>query len=504
MNPADDPSARVESGEEGEEIQTDPFPHGADMPPEEFRLQGHEVVDWIAEYFRAVEDTPVLAQVQPGEIREGIPARAPERGEPMGEILQGFRTSIMPGITHWNHPGFLAYFGISGSGPGVLGEMLSAALNVNAMLWRTSPAATELEEVVAGWVRDLLGLPETMFGIIQDTASNSSLVALAAARHRAYPQVRKAGLFGLPPGRIYASEEAHSSIEKAGIALGLGQEGVRRIPVDGAFRLDVGALESALQEDRSQGIRPVALVATLGTTSTTSCDPVEAMARIASETGTWLHVDAAYGGAGAVLPELQSYFRGWEAADSVVFNPHKWLFTPVDCSLLFTRHRQLLQDTFSLVPEYLRTEEADRTTQLMDYGLALGRRFRALKLWFVLRYFGSEGIRRRIRHHIALANHFARRLEEAPRWRVMAPVPFSTVVFRFVPAGLEEVELDRLNQAILDGVNARGRIFLSHTSLEGRLCLRVAVGNLRTHAGTLENCWTDLQEVALGLLGEWD
>lgn len=473
-----------------------PSPVLGDMTPEEFEIWGGRVVEWIGSYFREVEAHPVLARVEPGEIRRRLSRDPPLRGQSPSDLLEDFTEVILPGITHWNHPGFLAYFAISGSGPGVLAEMLAAALNVNAMVWRTSPAATELEEHVVGWMAGLLGLSSSTFGVIQDTASSSSLVALAAARHRAYPEVREEGLFGLPRGRIYTSQEAHSSVEKAGIALGLGRRGVQRIGTDADFRMDTGELEEVLDRDRRAGIRPVAIVATVGTTSTTSCDPVADLVALARSYDTWLHVDAAYAGAAALLPECAEHFKGWDEADSVVVNPHKWLFTQVDCSLLFTRHRELLRRTFSLTPEYLRTPEAEEVTQLMDYGLALGRRFRSLKLWFVIRYFGVEGIRARVREHIELARQFAGWVDEDARWLRVAPVPFSTVVFRFAPADVTGKEADELNRSIMEDVNGRGDVFLSHTRVGDRVCLRVSVGHLRTERVHMERCWEQLREAA--------
>ncbi len=464
-------------------------PDVADMPPEEFREWGRAAVDWIARYLDEVEGYPVLAQVRPGELRARLPENAPEAGESFTDIFRDFETSILPGVTHWNHPSFHGYFAVTGSGPGILGELFAAALNVNAMVWRSSPAGTELEEHVVDWLRVLLGLPDGFVGVIQDTASSNSLTALAAARHRAYPEVREKGLFALPRGRIYASEEAHSSIDKAGIMLGLGHEGVRKIGADREFRMEPAALRAAIREDLAAGIRPVAVVATVGTTSTSSPDPVHDIWTIAKEFGLWLHVDAAYAGASAMVPELRRHFRGWEQADSVVFNPHKWLFTPVDCSVLLTRSPEEVRGALALTPEYLRTREAGVTTNLMDYGIALGRRFRALKLWFVLRYFGAEGIRDRIRHHVSLAQTFSSWVDEAPEWERAAPVPFSTVVFRRAPSGLTGAEQDTLNLETMERVNATGEVFLSHTRLHDRVWLRLSIGNLRTGRRHLERTW---------------
>ena len=352
-----------------------------DMSPEEFRRHGYQVVDWIADYLAHPERYPVLARTEPGALRRALPAEPPGQGEPMEAILADFQRHIIPGITHWNHPAFFAYFAISGSAPGILGELLSAALNVNGMLWKTSPAATELEEVALDWLRQLVGLPP-QFGIIMDTASVASLCAIAAAREAAGDAVRRDGMAGGPRLRLYTSEQAHSSIEKAATTLGLGQQGMRKIPVDAEFRMDPAALIQAIAEDRRAGWRPFCVVATVGTTSTTSVDPVPAIAEICAREGLWLHVDGAYAGMAAVAAEFRWALNGCERADSVVINPHKWLFTPIDCSAFYCRHADVLRRAFSLVPEYLRTAEAEQAAvrDFMDYGIQMGRRFRALKL----------------------------------------------------------------------------------------------------------------------------
>jgi aromatic-L-amino-acid decarboxylase len=475
-----------------------PVQHPGDMDPEEFRRYAHAAVDWIADYFRDIDRYPVLPRLQPGETAARLPESAPERPEPMGEILRDFEETIVPGVTHWNHPDFLAYFSITGSGPGVIGEMLAAALNVNAMLWRTGPAPTELEERTLDWLRQMLGLPAEFRGHIQDTASISSLVAVAAAREAAGLGIREEGMAGrdLPRMRLYCSEEAHSSIEKAAITLGLGRAGVRRIPTDAEFRMDPRALAAAVEADIAAGVRPFCVVATVGTTSTTSIDPVPEVADLCERHGLWLHVDAAYGGAAAVVPETRGVLAGCERADSLVVNPHKWLFVPVDCSALFLRRPETVRRAFSLVPEYLLTPQGETVTNLMDYGPALGRRFRALKLWMVLRYFGREGIAARIREHIRLAREFAGWVDAAPGWERLAPVPFSTVVFRYRPEGVAEEEADRVNERILERVNASGETFLSHTRVRGRFALRVAVGNLRTTERHLREAWARLREAA--------
>lgn len=470
-----------------------------DMDPEAFRRYGKEVVDRIADFLADPERWPVLPPIEPGAVRATLPAAPPAGPEPMEAILDDFDRLILPATTQWNHPGFLAYFGITGSGPGILGEMLAAALNVNAMLWRTGPAATELEEVATGWLRQLVALPAGFEGVINDTASSSTLYALAAAREAATDlRIREAGLAGradLPPLRIYCSEEAHSSVDKAVLTLGLGLSGIRHIPTDEAFRLDTDALAAAIAEDRAAGIRPLAVVATVGTTSTTSIDPVPEIADICAREGLWLHVDAAYGGALAIAPEHRAVLAGCERADSIVINPHKWIFTPIDCSVLFTRRPEVLKGAFSLVPEYLKVPEREgEARNLMDYGVALGRRFRALKLWFVLRYFGAEGIAARLREHLRLARLFQSWVDEASDFERLAPVPFSVVVFRFRPPGLDEEALERHNARLLERINATGEVLLSHTRVRGRFALRLAVGNLRTTETHLRRVWELMQK----------
>jgi len=469
-----------------------------DMPPEEFRRHAHAVVDWMADYLAHVGEYPVLAQVQPGDVASRLPASAPAAGEAVDDILRDFRDVVMPGITHWNHPGFFAYFAITGGGPGILGEMLAAALNTNAMLWRTGPAPTELEERTLDWLRQLMGLPADFHGTIQDTASISTLVAIAAAREAAGLGIRDEGMSGrdLPRLRVYASEEVHSSIDKAGITLGIGREGTRKIPTDAAFRMDPAALEAAIEEDRAAGIRPLAVVATVGTTSTSSIDPVPAIAEVCARQGVWLHVDAAYGGSAALAPELRHVLDGAEHADSLVVNPHKWMFVPIDCSVLYSRRPEVIRRAFSLVPEYLVTPEGESVTNLMDYGPALGKRFRSLKLWMTLRYFGAEGMAARIREHVRLARTLAEWIAGEEGWEVMAPVPFSLVVFRHAPAGMMDEETDAHNERVMAAVNADGRAFLSHTRVRGRIALRLAIGNLRTTEEHVRAAWTLLRETA--------
>lgn len=473
------------------------MPRTGDLPPEEFRRLAHEVSDWMADYLAGVEDLPVLPQdLRPGDVRAALAPSPPEDPEPMDAALADFRNVVVPGITHWNHPSFHAFFAITGSAPGILGEMLAAALNVNAMVWRSSPAASELEELSLDWLRQLVGLPEGFEGTINDTASTSVMYALAAARERAYPGSRTTGMWGLAPGRVYASEHAHSSVEKAALALGFGTEGYRAIPTDDEFRMRPDALEAALAEDVAAGRVPVAVVPTLGTTGTTSIDPVGELLPIARAHGAWVHVDAAYGGPAAILPEVREAFAGWEGADSIVINPHKWLFTPVDCSALYFQDPDVMVRAFSLIPDYLRMPEQGQARNLMDYGVALGRRFRALKLWFVMRAFGRSGLEANIRAHMELAQRFAGWVDAEPGWERTAPVPLALVVFRYAPEGASGEDADRLNQAIVDRVNASGRLFVATTKLNGRLVIRFAIGNLKTTPAHLETSWAMLREAA--------
>jgi len=475
-----------------------------DFDAETFRRYGHQVIDWIATYLAHPERVPVLARVKPGEIRAALPPAAPEEPESLDAILADFERLVVPGLTHWNHPGFFAYFAISGSVPGILGELLAAALNVNAMLWRTSPAATELEETALDWLRQLLGLPAAFRGVIYDTASISSLCALTAAREAAGLDAREEGLAGrpdLPRLRVYVSEHAHSSLEKAAIVLGIGQAGVRKIPADAEFRLDVDALARAVAEDRAAGWRPIAVAATVGTTATTSVDPVPAIAEVAAREGLWLHVDAAYGGAAALLPERRAVLDGCDRADSLVVNPHKWLFTPIDCSAFYCRRPDVLKRAFSLVPTYLETTEGSAVENYMDYGPQLGRRFRALKLWMVLRAYGRSGLQARLREHIRLAQLFAAWVDGDPDWERLAPALFSTVCFRLRPRGgaADEARLNPLNERLIEAVNATGEVYLSHAVLGGRYVLRLAIGNIRTEERHVRRAWEILRAEALRL-----
>jgi aromatic-L-amino-acid decarboxylase len=480
-------------------VMNQPASHTGDISPDEFRAAAHEAVEWIAEYLAHPERYPVKSRVGPGDIRRALPGHAPAEGEPLADIMRDFHDTLLPGITHWNHPAFFAYFAISGSMPGILGELLTAALNVNGMLWATSPTVTELEEVTLEWLRKMMGLGDGWFGQITDTASVSTFYALAAAREAAGLDVRARGMSGradMPVLRVYGSQHTHSSIDKAVIALGMGHDNLVKIPADASFRMRPDALAAAIEADVAAGYRPLAVVATTGTTSTTSIDSVKAIGVIARRHGCWLHVDGAYGATAAIVPELRYILDGVEGADSLVVNPHKWLFTPVDCSVLYTRHPAALKQAFALLPEYLVTRGQDDVTNLMDYGIQLGRRFRSLKLWMVLRAFGENGIAERIRFHCELAREFAGMVHYEGGWELTAPVPLSLVCFRYVPAGVSEPEIARVNSEIMERVNAGGRAYLSHTKLGDRYTLRLAIGNVRTDRSHIELVWSELRAAA--------
>jgi aromatic-L-amino-acid/L-tryptophan decarboxylase len=474
------------------------------MDAKEFRTHGHALVEWIAEYLWGVEKYPVLSRIAPGDLSRALPSAAPEQGEPFDQIFADFERMIVPALTHWNHPGFFAYFAISASAPGVLAEFLSAALNQQAMLWRTSPAATELEEVAMAWLRDLMGLPRAFEGVIYDTASIATLHALAAAREASIPRVRQSGLTARPdlqPPRIYCSEHTHSSIDKAVILLGLGHEALRRIPVDADFRMRTDALRAAIDEDQAAGRQPIAVVATIGTTSTTSVDPVNDIADVCERERLWLHVDAAYAGVAAIIAERRPMFAGWERGDSIVVNPHKWLFTPFDLSAFYCRRMDIVRAAFSLVPDYLETAERGRVRNLMDTGIQLGRRFRALKLWMILRHFGAEKIRGVLSEHMRLAQTFAQWVDADPDFERVAPVPFSVVCFRARPrdSAMTGRDLDTFNEQLMAAVNDTGEVFLSQTRLNGALVLRLAIGHVRTTHHHVARAWDLLRTHAAQL-----
>jgi aromatic-L-amino-acid/L-tryptophan decarboxylase len=423
-----------------------------------FREDGQAALEWAARYLERVPELPVLAQVRPGEIRARLPTSPPEQGEPFSAVLRDLDEILLPGTTHWQHPRYFAYFGVTASEPAILAELLAATLNPVAILWRTAPASTELEGLVADWVAQLLGLPDGWHGHIEDSASTSTLAAVIAARHVTGRNV------------VVCSEHAHSSVDKAARMLGME---LRKVPVDDEFRLRPDGLDLA---------DAAIVVATVGTTSTTSVDPVSTVADACAGAGTWLHVDAAYAGAAMVCPEHRWAFECVDRADSLVVNAHKWMLTPMDCSLLWTSRRDDFRSAFSLVPEYLRTPDAEDALSLSEYGPALGRRFRSLKLWAVLRCYGRTGLQRVIREHVRLAELFEGWVRDEPGWELCAPRPFSVVCFRRDGS-------DDENEALLERVNATGEIFISHTRLNGRYVLRLAIGNERTTEDDVRHAW---------------
>jgi len=470
------------------------------MNADEFRQHGHDLIDWIADYLEHSDRYPVLARTGPGEIKDLIPDEAPEHGEPMARIMADFQRDILPGVTHWNHPRFFAYFPANNSGPSILGELLSAGLGVNAMLWQTSPAATELEEKVMSWLGKLVGVPDSFRGVIQDTASTATLCALVCAREKTTAQAgNEQGLDGQGALRIYASREAHSSIVKGARIAGFGAANVVLVDIDPQRALDVADLDDRIEADLAAGLTPCAVVATVGTTGCTAVDPLAKIGAVTRRHGLWLHVDAALAGTAAILPEKRWIFDGLQYADSLVFNPHKWMFTNFDCSAYFVRDPEHLTRTMAIHPEYLNTERDRDVTNYMDWGIQLGRRFRALKLWFVLRNFGAVKIREMIAAHLALATDFAAWVDADPAWERLAPVPLNTVCFRYKPVGLvDEQELAVINQGIIDRVNQAGVIYLTHTRLDDVFALRLAIGQTRTRAEHVAEAWRVLQEAAAG------
>jgi aromatic-L-amino-acid/L-tryptophan decarboxylase len=454
---------------------------------EDFRRAGHQTVDWIAEYLSNVAEMPVLAQTKPGDLLDALPKSAPEKGESFDAILRDFDRVVMPAVTQWNHPRFFAYFACTGSTPAILGEMLAAALNTNGLHWKTSPAVAELEQRALDWLRQWIGVPEGWFGIVYDTASTSSMHAVVCARELIDPEARTAG--SRNDLVLYTSDQSHMSIEKGAIAVGVGQKNIRKVPSDAEFRMRPDVLAKMVEEDKRAGKRPFCVVATVGTTSTTSIDPVPQIADVAEKHGLWLHVDCAYAGAAAILPEHRHIMAGVERAHSLVFNAHKWLLTPIDLSAFYTRRPDILRRAFSLTPDYLKTQDDPRAHNLMDYGVPLGHRFRALKLWFVMRYFGRERIEAMLRSHIQWAKDFAALVDAHPKFERTAPVPLSVVCFRYKGS-------DDENRAMLEKVNASGRVFMASTVLNGKLTLRLAIGQLETSWRDVQEAWELLQKAA--------
>jgi aromatic-L-amino-acid decarboxylase len=469
------------------------------MSPAEFRRMGHAAIDWIADYCERVESLPVLSRAKPGEIRAALPARPPERGEPFEAVLEDLNQRILPGITHWQSPNFFAFFPANASGPAILGDLISSGLGVQGMLWSTSPACTELETHVLDWMAEMLSLPADFRstgrggGVIQDSASSAALCALIAARERTTGLVsNERGC----DGRLtaYTSSQAHSSIEKGVKVAGIGRENLRLIDVDSAMALQPEQLGRRIEADRREGFLPFFVAATIGTTSSNGMDPIRAIGRICREQGLWLHVDGAMAGTAAVCPEFRHFQEGLELADSYCFNPHKWMFTNFDCDCFYVADRRPLIQALSILPEYLRNQatESGAVIDYRDWQIPLGRRFRALKLWFVIRHYGVEGLRWHVRRHVALAQEFARWVQTDPRFELAVPPPLNLVCFRH-RAG------DALNQALMDRLNGSGELFLTHTRLQDRLTLRMCIGQTRTEQRHVERAWRRICEAAAEL-----
>ena len=472
-----------------------------EMSAEEFKQYGYKMIDWIADYFENLENQPVIPSVKPGDIKKLLPDHPPVLSESMDDIISDIDKIIMPGMTHWNHPDFMAYFNSTSSSPGILAEVLSAAFNVNGMLWKTGPSSAELERVTLNWLREMIGIPVNFWGIIYDTASVSSLHAIAAAREQIPGlEIRERGMTGrtdLPSLRLYCSEQAHSSIDKAALTLGMGLNGIRKIPVDKYYRMIPEKLQEAIEEDKNNGCLPFCVVATVGTTSTTSIDPVKNIGTICEKEKIWVHIDAAYGGTAAIIPEMKYILEGIEKADSLVVNPHKWMFTPIDLSAFYTKKPDILKRAFSLVAEYLKTSEDTEAENLMDYGIQLGRRFRSLKLWFVIRYFGVEGIISILREHLRLAQLFSEWIDANPRFERMAQVNFGVVCFRFHPQEIaDEQKLNELNEKLLNIINETGKLFISHTKINDIYILRASISGLRTGEKNVKNAWVLIRKEA--------
>jgi len=478
-----------------------------DTPPEEFRRQLHELADWIADFRENIESlrvAPDPAVAGLGAVRARLPAQPPEDREPFEKILSDVDRLIIPGMVHWSHPMFLGYFGWTTTSPGILGEIITAPLNVNAMTWRTCPAATELETVVIDWLRQWLGLPDEFGGVVYDTASVGIMHALAVAREQAAPSTRKLGLIRQPPDnlprfRIYTSDQAHSAAEKAAITLGIGEKNVVRVSSDDEFRMDVNLLGKAIARDRQEGFQPIAVVATVGTTSTASVDPIPQIAKICRAEKMWLHIDGAYGGGFAMLPGYEWVRKGWEMADSIVINPHKTLFVPLDFSVLYVRDLERLRRVFTLVPEVLQGDTIEGEKNYMDYGIQLGRRFRALKAWVIWRSLGRQGIVARLREQMRLASLLANWIKSDNRFELAAPVSMGVVCFRFVgndeSSRRSEAKADP-NAQLVERINASGRAYLTQTKLRGRTVMRIGFGNVLTTEEHLRKAWELIRETA--------
>jgi aromatic-L-amino-acid decarboxylase len=459
------------------------------MKKNKFRKNAHELVDWMADYLENVEQYPVRSQVSPGDIKAQIPDTAPEKAEKFESIFEDFNKDIMPGITHWQHPSFFAYFPASRGEPSILAEMLTATLGAQCMMWATSPSAAELEEQTMEWLKQMMDLPRQWEGVIQDTASTATLCALLTAREvKSGFRINEEGM-DHNRFRVYCSEQAHSSVDKAVMMAGLGRKNLRKIEVDECYAMKSEALQEAIDDDIEEGFEPLCIIGALGTTGSTAIDPIDDLGKIANKMGIWYHIDAAFAGSAFVLPEFRNQFESLDLADSFVFNPHKWMFTNFDCSAYFVKNSQDLVNTFSLTPEYLKTREEDEVNNYKDWGIQLGRRFRALKLWFVIRSMGVEGIRNEISFHIELGQWFAEQVKGHKLFELLAPVPLNTVCFRYNPGGIKDEELNKLNEQVMHRLNDSGKLFLTHTVLDGKFTLRMVPAQTDVSKKHVEDAW---------------
>jgi aromatic-L-amino-acid decarboxylase len=474
---------------------------GVAVEMSDFRRYGHEFVDWMADYMEGVGRLPVKAQIEPGAVSKRLPNFPPARPESMEKIFEDFRSVVVPGMTHWQHPSFFAYFPANSSPPSVLAEMLTATLAANCMSWETSPAATELETRVLDWLRIMLGLPEGFAGSIQDTASTATLCALLTARERVSEfAVNEGGLHALGPAAVYCSTEAHSSIEKAVRIAGLGRRYLRKIPVDSSQAMIAAELDRAITADTESGVKPLCVVACVGTTGASGVDSLREVGDVCRRHGVWLHVDAAWAGSALILPDYRWMIDGIESVDSFVFNPHKWLFTNFDCSAFYVRDPEALVRTFEILPEYLKTEQGARVINYRDWGIQLGRRFRALKLWFVIRTYGVEGLQQRVRGHIEWTKALAEAIDETTDFELVKAPVLSLLCFRYCPGdGLGPEALDDLNARLLHALNDGGRLYLTHTRVNGVYVIRFVVGQTNTEERNVWDAWEEIQRTARGM-----
>jgi len=471
------------------------------MDIEEFRKNGHDTVDWIADYFQNIEEFPVKSQASPGDVINRLPVRPPEEPESFAELMKDLDKLIIPGITHWQSPSFFAYFNANNSYPSILAEMITAALGAQCMSWQTSPAATELEEQMMNWIASLINLPDGFTGVIQDTASTATLCSLLTAREKfSNFSANNEGICKNRKFRIYCSSEAHSSIDKAVRIAGLGSDNLIKVGVDKNFSLDIEKLENAIKNDLTKGYKPLAIIAALGTTGSTSVDPLQKIGELCQSYGIWYHIDAAYAGTALMLDSNSKYKPGIALADTFVFNPHKWMFTNFDCSAYYVRDRDALVRTFSILPEYLKTSEGDTVNNYRDWGIALGRRFRALKLWFVLRSYGVKGLKKKISDHIKWAEELSKDIIEHSEFELLAPVPFATVCFRYHPKDINDEDLlNKLNNSLMEELNRSGKLYLTHTKLNGRFTIRLVIGQTHQSRDHIVKAWEIINKTAENL-----